>query len=68
MVLFGSCSCHLTNQGLQDVLHALDELPVDLDDEVAQYLLVLRQLKVGETVFVLFAGVLLHDGLQCNIT
>lgn len=54
----------LTDHGLQDVLHRLDELLVDLNGQIAQNLPVLGQVKVGETVIVLFRGVMLHELLE----
>lgn len=53
-----------TYHGLQDVLHALDELLVDLDGQVADHLPVLCQVKVGQAVFVLPLSVMLHKGLR----
>lgn len=54
----------LTDHGLQDVLHRLDELLVDLNGQIAQNLPVLGQVEVGETVIVLFRGVMLHELLE----
>lgn len=53
----------LTNHGLYDPFCHLNELLVDLDGEVTQHLTVFCQVKVLQTVFVLFAGVLRHKGL-----
>lgn len=53
-----------TNHGLEDVLHAFDQLLVDLDGQVTDHLSVLRQVKVGQTVFVLSRRVVLHEGLR----
>lgn len=55
-----------TDDGLQDGLRASDELVVNLVDQVTQNLLILRQLKMGETLLVLPSGVVLSDGLQRN--
>lgn len=54
----------LTDHGLQDVLHTLDELLVDLNGQITQNLPVLGQVKVGETVIVLFRSVMLHELLE----
>lgn len=54
----------LTDHGLQDVLHTLYELLVDLNGQIAQNLPVLSQVKVGETVIILFRGVMLHKLLE----
>ncbi len=54
----------LTDHGLQDVLHTLDELLVDLNGQITQNLPVFGQVKVGETVIVLFRSVMLHELLE----
>lgn len=56
----------LTDDGLQDGLHIFDELVVNLVDQVAQKLLILRQLKIGETLLILLRGVVFPAGLQRN--
>lgn len=53
-----------TYHWLQDVLHGLDELLVDLDGQVADHLPVLSQVEVGQAVFVLPQGVALHEFLK----
>lgn len=53
-----------TYHWLQDVLHGLDELLVDLDGQVADHLPVLGQVEVGQAVFVLPQGVVLHEFLK----
>lgn len=54
----------LTNHWLDDAFSHLDELLVDLDAQVTQNLAVLGQVEVLQTVFVLFGGVLSHEGLM----
>lgn len=55
-----------TNDGLQDRRRAFDELVVNLVDQVAQDLLILRQIEMGETLLILLRGVVFSDGLQRN--
>lgn len=52
-----------TYHGLKCVLHAFDELLVDLDGQVADHRSVLSQVKVGQTVLVLPGSVVLHEDL-----
>lgn len=54
----------LTYHGLEDVLHAFDQLLVDLDGQVTDHLSVLCQVEVGQTVFILSLCVVLHEGLR----
>lgn len=54
----------LTYHGLEDVLHAFDQLLVDLDGQVTDHLSVLCQVEVGQTVFILPLRVVLHEGLR----
>lgn len=58
----------LTDDGLQDGLHTSDELVVNLGDQVAQKLLILRQLKIGEALLILLGGVVFGAGLRRNGT
>lgn len=53
-----------TYHGLEDVLHAFDQLLVDLDGQVTDHLSVLCQVEVGQTVFILPRCVVLHEGLR----
>lgn len=53
-----------TYHGLEDVLHAFDQLLVDLDGQVTDHLSVLCQVEVGQTVFILPLCVVLHEGLR----
>lgn len=53
-----------TYHGLEDVLHAFDQLLVDLDGQVADHLSVLCQVEVGQTVLVLPRRVVLHELLR----
>lgn len=55
-----------TYHGLEDVLHAFDQLLVDLDGQVTDHLSVLCQVEVGQTVFILPRCVVLHEGLRCT--
>lgn len=54
----------LTDHRLYDAFGHFNELLVDLDGEIAQHLSVLRQVKVLQTVFVLFGCVLRHEHLN----
>lgn len=53
-----------TYHGLEDVLHAFDQLLVDLDGQVADHLSVLCEVEVGQTVLVLPRRVVLHELLR----
>lgn len=53
-----------TYHGLEDVLHAFDQLLIDLDGQVTDHLSVLCQVEVGQTVFILPRRVVLHEGLR----
>lgn len=55
-----------TYHGLEDVLHAFDQLLVDLDGQVTDHLSVLCQVEVGQTVFVLPRCVVFHEGLSTD--
>lgn len=52
-----------TYHGLEDVLHAFNQLLVDLDGQVADHLSVLCQVEVRQTVLILPRRVVLHEGL-----
>lgn len=47
----------LTNHRLKDILHAFDELLINLDDQIIQNLPVVSQVKVQQTMFVLLRSV-----------
>lgn len=64
ILLFGVPKWKLTDHGLNDAFCHFDELLVDLDGEITQHLSVLSQVKVLETVFVLFGRVLCHKCLM----
>lgn len=63
ILLFG-VSGKLTDHGLNDAFCHFDELLVDLDGEITQHLSVLSQVKVLQTVLVLFGRVLCHKCLM----
>lgn len=52
-----------TYHWLQDVLHAFDQLLVDLDGQVTDHLSVLCQVKVGQAVLILPGCIVLHKDL-----
>lgn len=58
------CLCVLTDHWVQDILHTLDELLVNLNGQITKNLTILSQVKVGQTVFILLWSVKLHKLLR----